>query len=408
MKKNLILLILGLFITTVAYMQAPLGINYQAVVRDNLGNVIASSPVGIKVSVHQTTAGGTVVYAETFAPTTSAIGLVNVTIGQGTVVTGSFASIDWSAGPYFCELALDPTGGTTYTSMGTQQFMSVPYALYAANGGTPGPTGPTGATGAAGSVGPTGLAGATGAAGPTGANGTTGTAGATGAIGLTGPTGSAGPTGADGATGATGLTGGTGSMGPTGPTGAGTAGATGPTGLVGATGATGLAGAPGSTGPTGPAGAPGSTGPTGALTATGSTGQTLYFTGTNTVAATSNLYNTGTFVGINNPTPTRSMDINGNIRIGANGTTIANVIKATVNIDVPSIPSASAVTQTFAVANANIGSSVLISPDQALTNGVIICYARVSAVGTIEVKFGNGTFGAIDPPAMNYYITVIE
>ena len=143
--------------------QAPQGINYQAVVRDNLGNVISNAPVGMKVSIHQGFPTGTVVYSESFAPTTSNLGLVNLVIGQGSVLSGTFSAIDWAAGPYYCELLLDPTGGTSYLSMGTQQFVSVPYALYAENSGNPGPIGP---------MGPAGPAGPTGATGPAGPAGT--------------------------------------------------------------------------------------------------------------------------------------------------------------------------------------------------------------------------------------------
>jgi hypothetical protein len=141
------------------FAQAPQGINYQAVVRNSLGNIMSNTPVGIKVSIHQGFPTGTVVYSESFAPTTSSLGLVNLVIGQGNILSGSFSGINWGAGPYYCELGLDPTGGTSYASMGTQEFVSVPYALYAESSGTPGPTGATGATGPAGptgSMGPTG------------------------------------------------------------------------------------------------------------------------------------------------------------------------------------------------------------------------------------------------------------
>ncbi len=92
--------------------------------------------------------------------------------------------------------------------------MSVPYALFSANG-TPGATGAVGATGAAGTNGTNGLVGATGAAGT---NGTNGLAGATGAVGATGAAsglvGATGPTGANstvpGPAGSIGLTGATG------------------------------------------------------------------------------------------------------------------------------------------------------------------------------------------------------
>jgi hypothetical protein len=52
-------------------------------------------------------------------------------IGGGTIVTGTFAGIDWSAGMYFIKTETDPTGGTSYSITGTSQLLSVPYALYA-------------------------------------------------------------------------------------------------------------------------------------------------------------------------------------------------------------------------------------------------------------------------------------
>jgi hypothetical protein len=62
--------------------------------------------------------------------------LVSIEIGTGTIVSGTFASIDWANGPYFIKIETDPAGGTTYTITGTSQLLSVPYALYAANAGT--------------------------------------------------------------------------------------------------------------------------------------------------------------------------------------------------------------------------------------------------------------------------------
>lgn len=129
MKKYL--LICSILFTMKAIAQAPEGINYQAVVRDLAGATITNAPVGLKLSLLQSSATGTVVYEETFAPFSNDFGLVNVVMGQGTVLNGSFASIDWSAGPYFIEVAADVSGGTNYSVLGTQQLMSVPYALYA-------------------------------------------------------------------------------------------------------------------------------------------------------------------------------------------------------------------------------------------------------------------------------------
>ncbi|HEY0029244.1 MAG TPA: hypothetical protein VGC65_00685 [Bacteroidia bacterium] len=243
MKKRLLLLLLN-FVIAFSFAQAPQGFNYQAVARNASGIAIVSQPIGLQISLRQNTALGTIVYTETHSVISNNVGILNLVVGMGTPVTGTFSAIDWSAGPYFIEVSMDVTGGTSYSLMGTQQLMSVPYALYSANG-TPGATGATGAAGA------NGTNGATGATGVAGANGTNGAAGATGPTGIAGTNGTAGATGATGVAGANGTNGAAGATGPTGVAGAngtnGAAGTTGATGLTGATGATGAVGATGAT-----------------------------------------------------------------------------------------------------------------------------------------------------------------
>jgi hypothetical protein len=180
---------------SVVFGQAPQNLSYQAVIRDANNNLIANTQVGMQISILQTTSTGTAVYVETQTPTTNANGLVTIEIGNGSVVSGSFAGIVWTAGPYFIKTQTDPTGGANYTITGTQQLLSVPYALYAATSGssTAGPTGPTGPDGATGTQGPTGDQGATGAQGIQGLAGATGAVGATGLAGATGATGPSGP-----------------------------------------------------------------------------------------------------------------------------------------------------------------------------------------------------------------------
>ncbi|NOY36427.1 MAG: hypothetical protein GXO83_02530, partial [Chlorobi bacterium] len=79
---------------------------------------------------------GTAVYTETFNPVTNDFGLFTLEIGNGTVVSGNFAAIDWTAGPYFLKVEMDAAGGTDYTDMGTTQLLSVPYALHAKTAGS--------------------------------------------------------------------------------------------------------------------------------------------------------------------------------------------------------------------------------------------------------------------------------
>lgn len=137
--KNLLLFILLFTFAVKGYSQSPQGINYQAVIRNSSGSPISSQNVGIKFSIRN--GSSTVVYSETHAVTTNAFGLVNLVIGQGTIVSGTFNSIDWGNGTYTTELAVDNNGGTNYVTMGSQQLMSVPYALYALKSGNTSGTG---------------------------------------------------------------------------------------------------------------------------------------------------------------------------------------------------------------------------------------------------------------------------
>jgi hypothetical protein len=139
----------------------PPGIPYQAEVRSDNGEVLANANVNVRFTLHELTANGTVSYQETHALTTNELGLFAATIGSGTATQSTFAGINWSQTTKFLQVEVD--AGNGYITMGNQQLMSVPYALYAANS-QPGPQGPVGQTG------PQGLAGLDGAAGSDGFN----------------------------------------------------------------------------------------------------------------------------------------------------------------------------------------------------------------------------------------------
>ena len=116
--------------------QAPQLMSFQSVVRDNTGKLVASHSVGLRLSILQGSITGTAVYVETQTATSNANGLVTLQVGGGTVVSGTFSAIDWSAGPYYIKSEIDPTGGTSYLVAGTTQLLSVAYALYANKAGS--------------------------------------------------------------------------------------------------------------------------------------------------------------------------------------------------------------------------------------------------------------------------------
>ena len=135
---------------------SPPGIPYQAEVRNESGDVLANANVNIRFTLHELTANGAVSFQETHALTTNELGLFAATIGAGTATQGTFASINWAQTTKFLKVEVD--AGNGYITMGNQQLMSVPYALYAANGPV-GPQGPQGEQGLIGSTGPQGEAG---------------------------------------------------------------------------------------------------------------------------------------------------------------------------------------------------------------------------------------------------------
>uniref|UniRef100_UPI00404728D4 hypothetical protein n=1 Tax=Algoriphagus sp. TaxID=1872435 RepID=UPI00404728D4 len=186
--KKILFSLLFLLTTATLWAQAPQRMSYQSIIRDGSNVVVASTTVGVKISLIQGTSTGSVVYSETHRKPTNTNGLLSLEIGDGTAILGTFAGIDWANGPYLIKTETDPTGGTNYSIPGIAALNSVPYALFSANGtpgpqGATGPQGPIGLTGLKGAVGLQGAkgdSGATGPIGPAGANGTNGTNGATG------------------------------------------------------------------------------------------------------------------------------------------------------------------------------------------------------------------------------------
>ncbi|NHB68449.1 hypothetical protein [Perlabentimonas gracilis] len=131
MKRILLTLLFSGLCTLATMAQAPLGMNYQAVIRNSTGEVVANQQIGLQLSVLQGSSSGTSVYSETFTPTTNEFGLVNVILGQGKSKSGDYSAINWSTANYYLKVGLDLNGGSSYQTMGVTQLLSVPYANFA-------------------------------------------------------------------------------------------------------------------------------------------------------------------------------------------------------------------------------------------------------------------------------------
>nr|MBC8488244.1 hypothetical protein [Bacteroidota bacterium] len=131
--KKLTLTLSFILVVLALVAQVPQAFKYQAVVRDNSGEILTNQSVSFRIGIHDGSAGGTIVYQETHTILTNEFGLANLEIGNGTPVTGDFSTINWAINNKFLEIELDPAGGSSYVSMGTTQLLSVPYALYSEN-----------------------------------------------------------------------------------------------------------------------------------------------------------------------------------------------------------------------------------------------------------------------------------
>lgn len=128
MKKYIALFLLLLPILLLAQ-APPQGFNYQAVARDNAGNILASTPISVRLGIRDNSASGTLLYQEQHNVTTTSLGLFTVVIGQGVQTAGgAFQNINWTTNLKFIEV--EANFGSGYVNLGASQLWSVPYSLY--------------------------------------------------------------------------------------------------------------------------------------------------------------------------------------------------------------------------------------------------------------------------------------
>ena len=238
--NKLRLLIALIVISFSAYAQAPNLLNYQGVARNSVGNPLPNQPMNLRLSVHNLSANGAVVYEETRVIKTNLGGLFSVQVGSAgaTSTLGTIGGVSWLTGDKYLQVEIDPASNNNYLNLGTVQLVSVPYAFIAVTAAnaltvttnanltgavtstgnltslaaSPALTGvPTAPTAAPGTnttqIATTEFVKAAALTGPTGAKGLQGLAGADGAAGAQGIQGLAGANGAAGAQGIQGLTG---------------------------------------------------------------------------------------------------------------------------------------------------------------------------------------------------------
>jgi uncharacterized protein (TIGR02145 family) len=132
MKINLLLFLLSIALTGINLIaQPPALIPYQAIARDAASNAVLNQNIGLRFSIHDQTITGTVVWQEAQTVLSNPLGVVVTSLGS----VSDLSTVNWAQGDKFLQVEMDIAGGTNYSDMGTQQMMSVPYALYAGTSG---------------------------------------------------------------------------------------------------------------------------------------------------------------------------------------------------------------------------------------------------------------------------------
>ena len=276
MKKSLYIL---LILPSILFAQVSQFINYEATAYDLNSSAILSQEINVRLSVVNSIGSESSEWVELHEVVTSDKGLFTLKIGSGSKIGGqliSFEDIDWLNEAYFLKIELDLNKTGVYLDFGTQQFLTLPYAVYVDKSdesqltGLQGIQGEQGVKGPQGEQGIQGLQGEQGIQGPQGEQGMQGPQGKQGMQGEKGVQGPRGEQGPQGLQGEQGIQGKPGEIGPQGERGfqgeqgvRGEQGVQGRPGEIGPQGERGFQGEQGIRGEQGVQGRPGEIGPQG-------------------------------------------------------------------------------------------------------------------------------------------------
>jgi hypothetical protein len=136
MKKVLYIITLCLFFTSALNAQkVPQGMKYQAVARDQFGDVIIDQSITLKIQLTNGLQPTQVYYSEVHQVSTNQFGLFSFVVGEGIAEKGSFADIPWDTENIWMDIALKTKDETQFTSITNSKLLAVPYAFHAATAG---------------------------------------------------------------------------------------------------------------------------------------------------------------------------------------------------------------------------------------------------------------------------------
>lgn len=134
--KRIIIFCISLFTTFAIFAQnSGLGFNYQAVVRNNDGLLLANSNVTLRVSLYPGQTAASPTWVETHSVQTDWSGTFGITVGHGTRATTSlvtnFSDINFAAVYFWMKIEI--LEGSSYREVSYAQLPSAPYCEVAQN-----------------------------------------------------------------------------------------------------------------------------------------------------------------------------------------------------------------------------------------------------------------------------------
>lgn len=123
--KRLLTILFLYSICLPAISQEPGSISYQATVRNFKGEIVSERAVTVQLCILKGSISGEVIFKEIQKTITSQMGIMTLTIGNGTDQTGDINSIGWSEDDYFLKVGIDTTGGNVFTEIGTTQLVVI-------------------------------------------------------------------------------------------------------------------------------------------------------------------------------------------------------------------------------------------------------------------------------------------
>ena len=120
MKKILLIAISSWTGTCNVQAQTPIGINYQAVIRDLSGVVLVQQTMTLDVRAIEGNMSGSQVFAETHVLTTSSQGVINTVIGS----INDLSVVDWGSDEFFLEISLNGS------FLGVTEILGLSFALH--------------------------------------------------------------------------------------------------------------------------------------------------------------------------------------------------------------------------------------------------------------------------------------